>query len=280
VGEFGEKLGVGRLIAASFNLVFRKLGAVALVNMVPFLLWITLLVLPFIPSSLNEAVLSLNGFAPFLWACCLVICLYFAASVKLVCDLKLGVAPRWFEHLQALGSALLVLPVLGTMLMAFVLVIMIGISVVFDFLEMADLKVVVLGVLLYLLPVSLIFAAFSVTVPAMLVEMIGLSSISRSIDLTKGYRWSIAGVIAVIGAPTVILTLIAGNLILSSITLNDAGTGLPLEFSGDSVLLILAVILALAFAMAVFSTAVTLTYLRLREIKENYTLRDLTDVFE
>ncbi|MEM7499462.1 MAG: hypothetical protein AAF371_15900 [Pseudomonadota bacterium] len=111
-----------------------------------------------------------------------------------------------------------------------------------------------LGLLLLVLPGLWLTAAFAVFIPATVFEGAGLKGASRSLVLTKGYRWPIAGLILVTILPLIVITVAAGFF------------GIPL-WSVSPIAGFLIETLAAMVPAAFFSIVGVLLYWRLCEIE-------------
>lgn len=123
-----------------------------------------------------------------------------------------------------------------------------------------------IGFALLLVPGLWLLGVLAVFVPVIVIEGNGFGCITRSAELTKGYRWPIVG-----------FTLLI-YLIFYVVTLVITGVGAFLAAGTPIVFLILQG-LASGLAAALASVAVAVTYARLREIKDGVGFTDLADVF-
>lgn len=120
-----------------------------------------------------------------------------------------------------------------------------------------------LGVLLFVVPGVIIGCMLYVAIPACVIEKTGVSaSLSRSVALTKGYRWQIFGLFLL-----VVVIALVGGLVLAKI----GGEGLVGQI--------------LSFAWQVVSTAFSavlaaVVYHDLRAAKEGIDLDTLANVFD
>jgi hypothetical protein len=91
-----------------------------------------------------------------------------------------------------------------------------GLSLVFPVVGVAILVGVatVLATLLLIVPGFIVATMLWVAVPVAVVERPGiLNSLTRSAELTKGYRWPVFGVLATVIALNVVLAIVAGSLV-------------------------------------------------------------------
>jgi hypothetical protein len=112
-----------------------------------------------------------------------------------------------------------------------------------------------IGFALLVLPGLYILARFLPWVPAIVFENAGWSGLTRAQELTEGYRWPLAGAIALFAL------LAIGLMMLLA----------PLAFLGDAaggVLLVLVQAVGMAVYYALIAIFTAQIYARLREIKE------------
>jgi hypothetical protein len=143
-----------------------------------------------------------------------------------------------------------------------------GLSLIGPVFGVAFLAGLIIGVGLVLLVVPGIIAAVMlwIAIPAAVVERPGVvASLKRSADLTKGYRWTIFGILFVIG-----LILIIATIILSFVLLSAAGF---------TVFSIGAWVLQAIFG-AFSATLAAVGYYFLRATKEGVDIADIAKVFD
>jgi hypothetical protein len=101
---------------------------------------------------------------------------------------------------------LLVLSILITLVM---IAVVIGCSAVLWALTFVLGRLVMVLMIAILVPIFILGVMWSVVVPACLVEGLGpISSMARSADLTKGYRWKVAGVMLLLGLMIIVAVII------------------------------------------------------------------------
>lgn len=123
-----------------------------------------------------------------------------------------------------------------------------------------------LGLMVFVLPGLWLMALWSVIVPAVVVEGLGLDAFRRSAELTRGYRWQVVGLVLLFALVALGISLVSGFL---QIVAYAAGT------LGIIVATLIGVATgALFYALA--GTLVALLYARLRAIREGVTPRSLT----
>ena len=129
---------------------------------------------------------------------------------------------------------------------------------------------VIMGSALLIVTGLWIYAVFSVTSPAIVIERAGYSGMSRSKELTKGYRWPILGVVIIFWLGTL---LIGGGIEFALIFLaGGADVSLPINIAITSI--------TGAFGTGLGGITIALTYARLREIKEGVSVAEIAPVFE
>jgi hypothetical protein len=124
-----------------------------------------------------------------------------------------------------------------------------------------------IGLALFILPGLYVLARFWPWVAAVVFENAGWSGLSRGQELTEGYRWPLAGGLALYLLLIVVVTLFLAPFVALGV---EAGPLLlvPVE----------AALSAILYAMVAVFTA--LVYVRLRQIKENVTPADIAATIE
>ncbi|MEL6316975.1 MAG: hypothetical protein AAFR16_04965 [Pseudomonadota bacterium] len=126
-----------------------------------------------------------------------------------------------------------------------------------------------LGMLALIVPGLYVYALFSVSVPAIMIERRGFDALARSARLTKGYRWPVLGLLVVI----LVIASAAGAL---------AGlAAAPAVLVGGAPAWVLTAANALMSGLTtgLFGVAVAIVYARLRELKEGLIVGDMANVF-
>ena len=125
---------------------------------------------------------------------------------------------------------------------------------------------VMLGFLLLVIPGLIAATMYWVAVPAAVVEQTNVSrSLARSAELTAGYRWPVFGII-------VIFTVVQSVLE----RLIDSVRGFEQHF-----LLILALTWLVSASITAFGAVVsTVSYYRLRQVKEGIGIDEIAEVFD
>lgn len=189
-------------------------------------------------SGLTLAIMSIIGLVTFSLATAFIVQIAFDAKMK-----------RPTSNRAALNKVVpLLLPIL---LMAFLTSLLIGI-----------------GIVALVLPGIYLMGMFAVYVPVIVVERRGFSSLGRSANLTKGYRWPIIGVLV-----TLYILLFFGVSVLA----NGLIFGLGSLIGIVTAYVIFALIEAVAYA--IISIATVMIYARLLEIKEGVAVDDIAKVF-
>lgn len=128
----------------------------------------------------------------------------------------------------------------------------------------------VLMFVLLLFPLFVVFTVLWVAVPVVVIERRGiLHGLSRSIDLTKGNRWRVFGIIAILWLINWIVNIVGGLLLISFSLSSGAGiAGLILTGGLASIYLALNAVMS------------TVGYHDLRVAKEGFAVEDVAAVFD
>ena len=128
-----------------------------------------------------------------------------------------------------------------------------------------------IGFLFFFIPGLYVSAMFFVLAPSVLVERAGFGGLSRSIDLTREYRWPIIGTMIVMFLVLIVISIlfafVAGffERAMSSEVLFWSAKGA--ELFGNTI------------GYGIAAVFVAMVYARLREIKEGLGVEDLSKVF-
>ncbi|MEL6204000.1 MAG: hypothetical protein AAFR47_01635 [Pseudomonadota bacterium] len=271
IGAPQEPFGVGAVISESFSIFFKRLIPILIVGFVVFFLasLVSALLLgmdvatgqtdPFGIDPTGDLTGPTGGeIAGFFVSALFGLIAYslmVSVFVLLAYDAKLGRPARLGGYF---GAALPV--IVPTIVLSVVMWILI-----------------VFGFLLLIVPGLWLAALFSVVIPAIVIERAGYSALGRSAQLTKGYRWSIVGVYAVMFLIVIVVSLILGAVIAGLAALLLAGGGTVGFGSGLTFLAINAVTSALSYGFTAIMSAII--YARLRELKEGVSVASLVDVF-
>ncbi len=120
-----------------------------------------------------------------------------------------------------------------------------------------------LGMLLLVVPGLYVVARFLPWAPAVVFENAGWSGLTRAQDLTEGYRWPLVGAALLLGLVIIVALLAFGPVFAMSV-------GSP-----PLAILIEGVLTGLYYALIAVFTA--LVYLRLREILEGISAREIAE---
>ncbi|RWH79235.1 MAG: hypothetical protein EOQ86_15210 [Mesorhizobium sp.] len=124
---------------------------------------------------------------------------------------------------------------------------------------------VVLGLMLLIVPGIMLALRWSVAVPALVQERLGVfGSMARSRDLTKGSRWALFGLF-------IILIIIAIAIELALGTATDL-------FGGGVVGAVLGALVTSVTSMAM-SIATAVSYVELRQVREGTSVDELAEIF-
>lgn len=124
-----------------------------------------------------------------------------------------------------------------------------------------------LATLALVVPGLWVFAVFSMLVPCVLVEQAGFNGLSRSAQITKGYRWPVLGALVVVMIVVVVLSIVLQAVLA------------PIAMSLGVAVSVLVFSLIAAVTGIPYCVLITLIYARLREIKEGRGVEDLADIF-
>jgi hypothetical protein len=125
---------------------------------------------------------------------------------------------------------------------------------------------VVLATLLLVVPGIIVWCVYAVAIPVCVVERLGPSaSMSRSSFLTRGNRWRIFGIFALIIVASVVFGALFGALA---------------AYVGGLVLVAVAVFLIQALAGAFNAVAVGVLYYQLRVAREGVDIENIASVFD
>jgi hypothetical protein len=255
----GAALGVGSIIGESFTILFRHFLAVLILSLVPTLLSVVIsglmngwgvalgyggdVVAPdrgyFMRFALSlVAQIALSGITT-------------ALLVQMAYDAKLGRPLQLGKYIGPAIGAVIPLSILG----------------------LASGILVGLGTLALILPGLLIYAVFAVMPAAVVIEKAGFGGLGRSAELTRGYRWPIAGAAILLWIVAFLVSMAA--MFVVGLIIAAIGPG-----SGGIIFGVLGFTAITALAAGLSSIAVALIYARLREIKEGTSVQDIAAVFE
>jgi len=116
-------------------------------------------------------------------------------------------------------------------------------------------------------------AVFYVFIPIAVIERAGFGSLGRSAQLTKEYRWPIAGLIVVVVVLMMLIGFVIGGIAGAVLLSGSASTTNAIVFG-----FVMSAISAFAYGFG--GIAVALVYARLREIKEGIGVDEIAAVFD
>lgn len=125
--------------------------------------------------------------------------------------------------------------------------------------------------LLLVIPGLYLYAMWLVVVPAIVIDQAGFGGLKRSQELTKGFRWSILGLL-ILGLIIIIL--------ISAVVGGVLGYGFYSMFegpSGPAVLIFQSIVNSIGYAF--FAVLVVMLFARLKELKEGVGMDELVEVF-
>lgn len=253
--DFSAPLGVGAIVSESFSILFRNFVPVMILALGPTLLGLVVSgLLTGWDTVVGTADPTLTGATDWVGIVLsnlfnvVVYGLTTALVVQFAYDAKLGRSITLSRYLgPAIASAIPVgiLTFVAGLLMA-------------------------IGLIALVVPGLWIYAVLSMIAPAVVIERVGFGGFSRSIALTKGYRWPILGTIIIIGICTILLSF--ATLFVAGLLGGLAGGGLAL------IVLLTAVVTAIGYGLGGIS--LSLIYARLREIKEGVSVEQIVSVFD
>lgn len=267
-------LGVGEIIGDSFHILLSNFFLVILVGFIPALLGelvngalngfgslsgqseTTFIGVKFEFESISEGIVTLVAFA-----------ISTALLVQLAYDARLYRPVKISRYLETAMRSILPIAVLSVAISAVLFAG--GLLIVLPAAQIGFSPIYTLPVIAVL--ALWICAVFSAMAPSIVIERIGFRGFTRSIALTKGFRWPIVGAlvlsIIITGIISVLATLLMGFIIAVGGTLGFIlGTAVMVGIS--------------TLVTGLFSILVTLIYARLREIKDGLGLKEIAAVFE
>ena len=154
-----------------------------------------------------------------------------------------------------------------------------GLRIVFPVLGVALLTVLMmmLGAFALLIPMFIIMTLFWVAIPAAVVERPGvIASLKRSAELTKGNRWRVFGIYAVI----TLLSLVASSTVQMPFMAGMVNAGSDVLMSGGFLAAQILGLLVTAFFTALSAVASAVAYHDLRAVKEGFDIDQFAAVFD
>ncbi|KMW60111.1 hypothetical protein AIOL_000263 [Candidatus Rhodobacter oscarellae] len=259
--NFSAPLGAGSIVSESFSVLFGNLVKVVLLGFAGTLIGYLVngATLGFdVALGIDEPQIDLNNLAGFYAGIgistvvsMVVYGLVTGIVVQLAYDAKLG-------RSRPLGAYFG--PALAAVVPVAVLSIVVGI-------------LTTIGMIALIVGGLWVYAVFSATVPAIVIERAGFGGMGRSAGLTKGYRWPIVGTLILVWVCIFILQFVITFVLgLLAAALGTTGIGLII------LLLFAGLIGALGYGLG--GIVVALIYARLREIKEGVGVDQIAAVFD
>jgi len=244
-----QKLGVGEIFGDAFSILFGNFFRLILLSVVPMVALFALGLLVIVPIMVSGA--QPDSVAVIL-ALLAIVLIFIAASyvttalvVRLAYDAKTG-------HQLRMGSYFLsALPVLLPLLLCAIIT---GIAII-------------VGFLFFIVPGLYLMALWICVIPVIVLEKAGIGSLSRSAQLTRGYRWPCVGALLLL-----FLCLLGFSIVFN--ILEELITAL----GGREIALLVSVFLN-GLTIAFNGIFAALVYARLREIKDGTSVEQLAEVF-
>ena len=247
-------LGVGSIVGESFSLFFGRFPVFFMLAFLPTLISFGISASFFgvgmysgtmDPETILALMTSVTGVVIMV---VLPMIIYGLSTALIVCaayDAKLGRPARISQYFS-----IAVTRAVPVVLVSFAVGIMVG-----------------LGSMLLIIPGLYLAALFSVAVVVVVLESMWFSSLSRSIALTKEYRWPILGALILLYLVAMVLQWVLGLV------------AAPLFATLGGLIGILIFAAVGAIGTAILSIGFVLIYARLREIKEGVSVDSLAEVF-
>ena len=252
--SFSAPLGVGAIVSESFSILFKYFAAVMFLAFIPTLLGLL------ISGGLNGWSYALGqpepGFGAVNWVAIVLdiliqVVIYGLATallVQLAYDAKLQRSTKVSSYFGPALAAALPIAFLGI-----IAGILSGI-----------------GFMALVVPGLWIYAVYSMIAPAVMIERVGYRAMGRSVELTRGYRWPIVGVILIIG----LCNMLIGFGAQFVVGMLGAGLG------GGFIISLFLIAISTTIGMGLGGISISLTYARLREIKEGVSVDQIASVFD
>jgi len=182
-----------------------------------------------------------------------------------------GQPVRFWDSLRRGVSV--VLPCIGATALIFLGMLVTGVIVFWGLYELVNEVVAFLAMIPLAVVFAIIFIRLWVTVPAIAVERPGVfAALQRSWDLTRGHAWRVLGIILVMWAGTVGVSLVAGVVVIFAMIGLGGMTGMIV---GQSVNIVVSLL-----ANALYAIAAAVAYVELRRAKEGFGIEDIAAVFD
>lgn len=154
-----------------------------------------------------------------------------------------------------------------------------GLRIVFPVLGVALLSVLMmmLSAIALVIPMFIVMTMFWVAIPTAVVERPGvIASLKRSAELTKGNRWRVFGIYAVI----TLLSLVASSMVQVPFMASTFNVGPDVMMSGGFLAAQILGLLVTAFFMALSAVASAVAYHDLRAVNEGFDIDQFAAVFD
>lgn len=264
-------LGVNSIINGTISILFRHIGRVFLIGLLP--LFLSQLAYEFLPTPNFAYLSSRELFSPNTATTITILnavfqiaihAVTFAFLVQLAYDANLERSVKIRRYIQPALTSVFFLSVLTIVLG----VIFLGSVITITILTQKLGQVIFLAIPACFALLLWIMAVFSVTASVVVIEQVSFRGLGRSRALTRNYRWAIAG--------TLFLTFVIVSLLQYVFTF-------LFKLVGEAGSLIPASIFFSAFgslSLSFVSILITLFYSRLREIKEGIGVGRIDTVFD
>ena len=243
-----ESPSVGGVLRDTFTIFSSHMvqfGAIAALTLVPLGIAIVL----FAAAASNVETAGIPNLTGTLVAGVLAIVLFFMGTQVATAAFTYGVFQVERGHEISVGGCLSV--GLRRLPMVLLVVIVVGI-------------LTLLGMVACIIPGIIIALALSMAVPVTVVERAGIeTALKRSVELTKGFRWTVLGTISVFGALQFVISLVVGLIGLGSQVMSQ----------------ILSVLSSIVFA-GLQATTIAVLYYRLRSARGAIDVDEIAAVFE
>ncbi len=245
-------LGVGRIIGDTFSVLYRKLHIVLVLGFIPALIELKLGNLMNGASSGAEG--DLETFSQILAVVLLswtISSIVTAAIVQMSYDARLNRPMKLGRYIAATIRnlpAIVVLSVVASLLST-------------------------LGLALLVVPGLWLYAVYSVTVPAIVIEGSGFRALGRSAELTRYYRWPVFLALALILLFVILITFVVVSV--APLTPVAFPAAIYIYFYVAPIL----EVAGSALSYGLVGIAVAMVFARLKEIKEGVGVGDLVEVF-
>jgi hypothetical protein len=135
---------------------------------------------------------------------------------------------------------------------------------------------VAIGMMLLIVPGLILATCWLVASPALVVERLGIfQAMQRSLDLSRGHRWALFGIIVLFYIVMIVVGLIVGLIVTGSVGLQGLAAG---QSGGIFFGLINGI--AQTFVTMVSTVGVAAVYFELRRVKEGVNVSELASVFD